>query len=223
MKILVTGKNGQLGKSIQKIVDGKNKQKFKSYDFVFIGRNELDFFNISDINYFFDNNYFDVVINCAAYTQVDQAESDEKKANLINHIAVKEIAKISKKNNMNLIHISTDFVFDGLNKRPYCENDKTLPLNVYGKTKLAGERAILSIMEFNAIILRTSWVYSRYGNNFVNTILDLCQKNGSLNIVSDQIGTPTYAGDLAEFIVTLIRTHSDKYGLYNYSNKILYL
>ena len=153
MKILVTGKNGQLGKSIQKIVDGKNKQKFKSYDFVFIGRNELDFFNISDINYFFDNNYFDVVINCAAYTQVDQAESDEKKANLINHIAVKEIAKISKKNNMNLIHISTDFVFDGLNKRPYCENDKTLPLNVYGKTKLAGERAILSIMEFNAIIL----------------------------------------------------------------------
>ena len=220
MFILVTGANGQLGKSIKNLVE-INKI---SNNFVFISRNQLDLSFLNNIKSYLEGQNFDLIINCAAYTKVDQAEHDEKQANLINHLAVKKIAEVAKKNSIKLIHISTDFVFDGLKHDAYLESDFTSPLNVYGKTKLAGENAILSTMKFNAIIIRTSWVYSEYGNNFVDTILRLIQKSGKLNIINDQIGSPTYATDLAQVILNIIK--SDKFisldkvsEIYHYSNE----
>ena len=149
---------------------------------------------------------------------------DEKEANIVNHLAVKKIAEIAQNKNIKLIHISTDFVFDGFKSQPYLEGDTADPLNIYGKTKLAGEDAVISIMQFNAIIIRTSWVYSEYGNNFVDTILKLVKNGNELNVVSDQIGTPTYASDLGLAILTILR--SEKFNrneqesqIYHYSNK----
>ena len=154
----------------------------------------------------------------------DKAEHYQEEADMINHIAVKQIAKIAKNNNIKLIHISTDFVFDGLEYKPYFESDATSPLNIYGQTKLDGEYAILSIMKSNAIIIRTSWLYSEYGNNFVATILRLSQKSSNLNIVSDQFGTPTFARDLGIAILNIIK--SEKFNvpkkaseIYHYSNE----
>jgi len=219
MSILVTGANGQLGKSIKKLV----KINKISHDFTFISRNHLDLSFLNNIDDYFSGQKFNVIINCAAYTEVDKAEHDEYQANLINHLAVKKIAEIAEINGIKLIHISTDFVFDGFKRDPYLESDTTSPLNSYGKTKLAGENAILSIMKFNAIIIRTSWVYSEYGNNFVDTILRLIQNGGKLNIISDQTGSPTYANDLAQTIYNI--TKSDKFikfekpsEIYHYSN-----
>jgi len=219
MSILVTGANGQLGKSIKKLV----KINKISHDFTFISRNHLDLSFLNNIEDYFSGQKFNVIINCAAYTEVDKAEHDENQANLINHLAVKKIAEIAEINGIKLIHISTDFVFDGFKRDPYLESDTTSPLNSYGKTKLAGENAILSIMKFNAIIIRTSWVYSEYGNNFVDTILRLIQNGGKLNIISDQTGSPTYANDLAQTILNI--TKSDKFikfekpsEIYHYSN-----
>ena len=220
MLTLVTGARGQLGRSIKCLV----KQKNISNSFVFATRDQLDLTDLNNIQDYFKNYKFDLIINCAAYTSVDSAELDKKKADKVNHLAVKKIAEIAQSNNIKLIHISTDFVFDGLKGQPYQECDIASPLSVYGKTKLAGENAILSIMHFNAIIIRTSWVYSEYGNNFVNTILRLIKKGNDLNIVSDQIGTPTYANDLALAILSIIK--SDKFNrdkqdseIYHYSNK----
>ena len=201
MKILVTGKNGQLGCSIKNIVD--NALNFLNCEFIFVGREELNFENVNSIRSYFEVNKFDIIINCAAYTSVDKAELAIKQANSINHIAVKELARIAKFSNMKLIHISTDFVFNGDKKKPYTEEDATSPINVYGETKLAGELAIMATMKFNAIIIRTSWVYSEFGSNFVKTILNLANKNTTLDIVSDQIGTPTYANDLAQSILSI--------------------
>ncbi len=220
MFILVTGANGQLGKSIKSLVV-KNKI---SHSFIFASRLELNLSYSDSIQNYFKDRKFDLIINCAAYTKVDKAEQDKEQANLINHLAVKKIAEIAESNNFKLIHISTDFVFDGLKNQPYIENDVTSPLNVYGKTKLAGENAILSIMKSNAIIIRTSWVYSEYGNNFVDTILKLLQKNSDLKIVSDQIGSPTYANDLGQTILSIIE--SEKFNdieqeskIFHYSNE----
>ena len=155
---------------------------------------------------------------------MDEAEENQKQANLINHTAVREIAKIAKSKNIKLIHISTDFVFNGFKKKPYTESDTTSPLNIYGETKLAGELAVMSIMHSNSLIIRTGWIYSEFGNNFVKTILNLAKKNGSLNIVSDQFGTPTYAYDLALSILYIVAT--DKFlennkssEIFHYSNK----
>ena len=220
MIILVTGANGQLGKSIKSLVE----QQKKSHSFVFVTREQLDLSSPSSIQNYFEANKFDLIINCAAYTAVDRAENYQEEADMINYIAVKKIAEISKSNNIKLIHISTDFVFDGLKHKPYFESDACSPLNIYGKTKLEGENAILSIMKFNAIIIRTSWVYSEYGNNFVDTIMKLSQKNNNLNIVSDQLGTPTYARDLGQAILNIIK--NEKFNeldmaseIYHYSNE----
>ena len=220
MFILVTGANGQLGKTIKNLVERDNI----SHSFTFVSREQLDLSSLNDIQNYFKTHKFDLIINCAAYTAVDRAEHYKKDANMINHLAVKQIAEIAKSNNIKLIHISTDFVFDGLKHKPYFESDTTSPLNVYGNTKLAGENAVLSIMKFNAIIIRTSWIYSEYGNNFVDTILKLIQKKSDLNIVSDQIGTPTYARDLGQVILSIIE--SDKLiapkkvsEIYHYSNE----
>ena len=202
MHILVTGANGQLGKSFYHLV---NLNKI-NHQFVFASRVQLNLLNFKNVRKYIEKNKFDIILNCAAYTSVDKAENEKTEANLINNLAVKKIAEIAKSLNIKLIHISTDFVFDGLKNFPYLETDTTSPINIYGKTKLAGENAILSIMKFNAIIIRTSWVYSEYGNNFVDTILNLINNRNELNIVSDQIGSPTYVGDLAQVILSIIKS-----------------
>jgi len=224
MRVLVTGKNGQLGRSIKKIVDEKKITNLSNYDFVFIGREELNLEHIGSIKPYFDVNEFNIIINCAAYTKVDKAEENQKKATLINHTAVRELATIAKTNNIKLIHISTDYVFNGLKEKPYTENDATSPLNIYGETKLDSELAVMSIMSSNSLIIRTGWVYSEFGNNFVKTILNLTKKNDTLDIVSDQFGTPTYAYDLALSILYIVTTdkfleNNNSSEIFHYSNK----
>ena len=227
MRILITGKNGQLGKSINKIVNtgnGKNNYQ-QDNEFIFVGRGELDLSSQSNINHYFDNNdKFDVIINCAAYTAVDKAEKEQELANQINHLAVKQLANIANEQQARLIHISTDYVFDGESDKPYTETDETNPINVYGKTKLAGEKALQAVMPTNAIIIRTSWVYSEYGNNFVKTMLRLGKERNELNVVDDQIGSPTYATDLAGAILEItknkeFREEDQATQIYHYSNK----
>mgnify|MGYP005637037509 CR=1 FL=1 len=220
MRILVTGKNGQLGKSIHKIV-ANNEQ---TDDFVFVGREELDLSNENNIARYFGGNAFDIIVNCAAYTAVDKAEEEQDLANQVNHLAVKQLAQIAKNQQAKLIHISTDYVFDGESDKPYIETDETNPINVYGRTKLAGEKAIQEFMPTDAIIIRTSWVYSEYGNNFVKTMLRLGKERGELNVVNDQIGSPTYATDLAEVILKIINNKSHQAQdqsteIYHYSNE----
>jgi dTDP-4-dehydrorhamnose reductase len=227
MRILVSGKNGQLGRSIHKLVntDTKIDNNQSSNEFIFVSREELDLSSETNISHYFDNNNkFDIIINCAAYTQVDKAEQEVELANQINHLAVKQLASIANKQQAKLIHISTDYVFDGENDKPYTEIDKTNPINVYGKTKLAGEKALQTVMRINAIIIRTSWLYSEYGNNFVSTMLRLGEDRDELNVVSDQIGSPTYATDLAGAILEIIdnKEYRDKEqptAIYHYSNE----
>jgi len=226
MRILVTGKNGQLGRSIQKTVNtdtkiGKNQNP---NDFTFVAREELDLSSESSISQYFKNNKFDIIINCAAYTQVDKAEQEDELANQINHLAVKQLASIASNQRARLIHISTDYVFDGESDKPYIETDTPNPINVYGRTKLSGEKALQALMPINAIIIRTSWVYSDYGNNFVSTMLRLGRDRDELSVVNDQMGSPTYATDLADAILEIIRhkkfrDEGQTTQIYNYSNE----
>ena len=225
MRILVTGKNGQLGKSIDKIVNANTKANNSqdSNEFIFVGRAELDLSKQDSITNYFDNNKFDIIINCAAYTAVDKAEEECELANQVNHLAVKQLAGIVAQKSK-LIHISTDYVFDGESNNPYTEIDATNPINVYGRTKLAGEKALQEIMPTNAIIIRTSWVYSEFGSNFVETMLRLGKERDELSVVSDQIGSPTYATDLAEAVLTIVnnKDYQDKSQsteIYHYSNE----
>jgi len=207
MRILVTGKNGQLGQSINKLINIDSKAKYNpnSNEFVFVSREDLDLSNKNSIdNYFNNNGKFDIIINCAAYTAVDKAEEEQELANQVNHLAVEQLARIANKQQAKLIHISTDYVFDGESDKPYIETDKTNPINVYGKTKLAGELALQVVMPTNALIIRSSWIYSEYGNNFVSTMLRLGKERDELSVVSDQIGSPTYATNLAEAILKII-------------------
>jgi len=218
-RILVIGKNGQLGRSIQKHVINN----YKKENFIFVGRHELDLCNQSMISNYFQNNLFDVIINCAAYTHVDKAEKEYKLADQINNRAVSQLAEITKNQKAKLIHISTDYVFDGLSDKPYREIDKTNPISVYGKTKLAGEKAIQKILPSNAIIIRVSWMYSEYGSNFVKTMLRIGKNQKEIKVVSDQIGSPTYASDLAQLILKIIKhknseKKNQKTQIYHYSN-----
>jgi len=219
MFVLVTGSNGQLGSSLNHLVD----QNKTDYRFVFLTREQLDLTNFQNVRSFIEKNQFDVIINCAAYTAVDKSEVEKEQANLVNHLSVENIAEIARDNCIKLIHISTDYVFDGLKLKPYTEKDNTSPKNVYGKTKLDGENAILSTMACDALIIRTSWLYSEYGNNFLDTILKLTQTKEKLNIVSDQIGSPTYANDLAVAILKIIESKkfseaSEISEVFHYSN-----
>lgn len=200
MRILVTGKDGQLGKSIYKVVS----QSKQDNEFIFVGINELDLSDEIAINTYFNSHNFDLIINCAAYTSVDRAESEINLADKINHIAVKQLAVIANNQSVKLIHISTDFIFDGKSDKPYIESDNTNPVNNYGKTKLAGESELKKIMPNNAVIIRTSWVYSEFGNNFVDTMLRLGISRDNIKVINDQIGSPTYASDLAIAIVDII-------------------
>jgi len=230
MRILVTGKNGQLGKSINKIVNtgnGKNNYQ-QDNEFIFVGREELDLSSESSISHYFDrSNKFDVIINCAAYTAVDKAEEEQELANQVNHLAVEQLANIANEQKTKLVHVSTDYIFDGESNKSYTETDETNPINVYGKTKLAGEWALKEIMPTNAMIIRTSWLYSEYGSNFVKTMLQLGKSRDEINVVSDQIGSPTYATDLAGVILEIIdnkdnKDYQDKKQpteIYHYSNE----
>lgn len=216
--VLVMGANGQLGKALSDIVVDDNGTSFQ-----FISRQELDLSDVDAIEAFFENKSIDVVVNCAAYTAVDKAELELDLANAINHLAVKKVADVCKRKEISLIHISTDYVFNGESFKPYTEIDAPDPKNVYGETKLNGELAIKKINP-NGIIIRTSWVYYKAGNNFVKTMLRLGNERNELNVVSDQIGTPTYAGDLAETIISIIN-HADfksrkiESSLYHFSNE----
>ncbi len=219
MRILITGRHGQLAKSIKSLIINTALD----IEFYFSNKKELDLNCDSSIDDFFNNNNFDIIINCAAYTSVDMAESEESLANQINHLAVRKLAEVAHKQNAKIIHISTDYVFSGNTTTPYIESDSTLPINTYGKTKLAGEKIILKLLPNNAIIIRSSWLYSEYGNNFIKTMLKLGKEKESINIVCDQIGSPTYAGDLASAIIN-IAIHEDLRGMnfatqiYHYSN-----
>ncbi len=219
MRILVTGKNGQLGRSLHKLVIEKKYDN----EFIFVGREELDLSSENNIDHYFDSNdKFDVIINCAAYTAVDKAEEDAGLANQINHLAVRQLAEIAKAQQAKLIHISTDYVFDGKKHEPYKEMDATNPINVYGETKLKGEQAIQEVMLTNAIILRTSWVYSEFGNNFVDTMLRLGKERNELSIVADRYGGPTPALAIAETLVSILykidtATINHLWGTYHYA------
>ena len=192
LNVLVTGSDGQLGSEIKALsVDFPN-------NYLFTDKNELDITDEEAIKSFVDLNDIDIIINCAAYTAVDQAEDDQINADKINHLAVKYLAQIAKGKNIKLIHVSTDYVFDGTNCKPYVESDPVNPQSVYGQTKLDGEEAMLDINPKNSIIIRTSWVYSSFGNNFVKTMLRLGKERDELGVIYDQVGTPTYARDLAK-------------------------
>ncbi len=213
MKILITGADGQLGKSIQDVAKEHPQLGFVATDY-----RELDITDPNKIDAFFKDQAFDYCVNCAAYTMVDKAESEIDRAFQINADAVDYLAIACKKYDVCFIHISTDFVFDGEKKVPYTEEDIPNPINVYGLSKLKGEQFIQDRLE-NYFIIRTSWVYSEYGNNFVKSMLRLAKDRDTINVVNDQIGSPTNAKDLANVIVRLITENSVKYGLYHYSNK----
>jgi len=200
MKILVTGKNGQLGRSIQKLISN-----YDDHEFTLAGREDLDLSSSNSISKYFEvHSQFDIIINCAAYNAVERAEEEEDLADQINHLAVKQLAEFANSQNAKLIHISTDYVFDGKNESLYLESDNPNPINVYGKTKLLGENVVLETMANNAVLIRTSWVYSEFGNNFVKTMLKLGYEKNEINVVSDQVGSPTYASDLAKAILNII-------------------
>lgn len=212
-KILVTGSNGQLGSELREISLFQDQ-----YEWVFTDWQEL---NLSDLQNLADNITAispDIIINCAAYTAVDKAEEEFELADVINHQAVAIIAKWTFTNNCKFIHVSTDYVFDGNSSIALNENAPTSPINVYGKTKLAGENACL-IENLKSIIIRTSWVYSSYGANFVKTMSRLMKEKDSLNVVNDQIGSPTYAADLAHAILDILKHSNWQAGIYNYSNE----
>ena len=213
--ILVTGSTGQLGQSLKAIIDN-----YPQFHFVFANRSQLDLNQSDSITRYFEQHQFDVIINCAAHTAVDKAESEPELANQINHLAVKQLAECAKQHNAKLIHISTDYVFDGKSYRPYREDDTVTPQGVYGQTKLDGELSVQKILKNNAVIIRTSWVYSEYGNNFVKTMLKLGEERESLNVIFDQVGTPTYAKDLAIAIMEI--TGSTEFNKNDFDTQIMH-
>ena len=211
-KILVTGANGQLGQCLQKI-----SSQFEEFEFIFTDSETLDITNKEEVNDFFWQNAPDFCINAAAYTAVDLAETDIEKAFLVNADGTENLAEACAENNAQFIHVSTDYVFDGENNLAYTEEDFTNPLGVYGASKLAGDELALEVNPYS-VILRTSWVYSEFGKNFVKTMLNLFATKEELNIVADQFGQPTNANDLAEAIMKIIKSEKITPGIFNFSN-----
>lgn len=215
MNILVTGCNGQLGKEFQKL-----SNIYPEHNWIFTDINELNICDKHSVNNFFQNNKIDTCINCAAYTAVDKAEEEKDLARAINATAVSNIANACKTSNTLLVHVSTDYVFDGTSERPYLEDDTVSPNSVYGKTKAEGEQNIIST-GCSYIIVRTSWLYSSFGSNFVKTMLRLGSEREFVNVVDDQNGNPTWAYDLANAILLLIHRFENKEvrEIFNYSNE----
>ena len=217
MVVLVTGANGQLGQSIQFIAN-----QYPNIHFIYTDYQELDITNFESCHTVFAKYKPQFCINTAAYTAVDKAESEAEKAHLINAIGPENLAKVCKEYNTILLHISTDFIFDGTSTQPYLETDIPNPKSIYGQTKLVGELAVQKNWEKHFII-RTSWVYSQFANNFMKTMLRLASERDSLSVVHDQIGTPTYAVDLAEILMNIIQSSitnkPSPFGIYNFSNE----
>lgn len=211
-KILVTGANGQLGSEIKELAS-----HYPNFDFVFTDIDDFPLDKTQEIIANFNRIQPDIVINCAAYTAVDKAEQDQEVADAINHHAIATLATLCHDSRAKLVHVSTDYVFDGTSAIAYTETDTPNPKSVYGVTKLAGERACLKNCP-ESIILRTAWVYSEFGNNFVKTMLRLMTERDTLSVVNDQIGSPTYAADLAQVILTILDSSKWEPGIYHYSN-----
>ena len=214
--ILLTGSNGQLGFEINKLSRNYEKEN----KFFFTDKNSLNIVDFDKINKYIVENKINVIVNCAAYTNVNKAESDKAQADLINNKAVENLALTAKLNNAQLIHISTDYVYDGMSNKPYVESDRVSANSVYGKTKLNGENSLINVSPLDSIIIRTSWLYSSHGNNFVKSMLKLGKEKKELSVIFDQIGTPTYAKDLAKVILDIIpKIKNEKIEIYNYSNE----
>ena len=214
--VLITGSKGQLGSEIERI-----SPEFEDMSFLFTDLEELDITQPGDVGRFLDENPVRFLVNCAGYTAVDQAEDEEDNAHLINAQATETLARISAERGMQMIHLSTDYVFDGRKNHPYTETDPVNPQTVYGRSKLQGEVAVKS--SGSGIIIRTSWLYSVFGRNFVKTILRLSAEKEELKVVFDQTGSPTYANDLARVILEMIRAERDRdnsprFDIYHYSN-----
>ncbi len=211
--ILVTGANGQLGNEMRNLssTDPANR-------YIFTDVQELDITDPARVQAFLSENAVDFVVNCAAYTAVDKAESEIELCRKINAFAVENLAKASAAIGAKMIHVSTDYVYSGTHYMPYVESDAVAPTSVYGVTKLEGEQLLLAANPAS-VILRTSWLYSPYGNNFVKTMLRLGREREKLSVVFDQVGTPTYAADLAAAIVTILNAPEFVPGIYNFSNE----
>ncbi|MBE0424837.1 MAG: dTDP-4-dehydrorhamnose reductase [Lutibacter sp.] len=215
MNILITGSKGQLGLELENL-----GHQFPNLKLFCTDKFSLDILNFEEAEQYVFKNKIDAIVNCAAYTDVNKAENEFEMADEVNHIAVRNLGLIAKKHQIKLIHISTDYVFDGNSEIPYKETDATNPQNAYGISKLNGEKALLEIDPKNSIIIRTSWLYSAFGNNFVKTMLKLGKEKESISVVADQIGSPTHARDLAMAILQIIpKISSDGLQVYHYANK----
>jgi dTDP-4-dehydrorhamnose reductase len=212
-KILVTGANGQLGSEIRELA-----ANYPDFNFIFTDIADFPLDKTEEIIANFKRIQPDIVINCAAYTAVDKAEEDQVTADAINHLAIATLASLCQSSGSKLVHVSTDYVFDGTSAIAYKEDDQPNPRSVYGVTKLAGEIACSTNCP-ESIIIRTAWVYSEFGNNFVKTMLRLMTERDTLSVVNDQIGSPTYAGDLAQVILTILDSQKWEPGIYHYSNE----
>jgi len=211
--ILVTGCNGQLGSEMQVAAN-----RFPSFQYIYTDVAELDICDKNTLDSFVKENAVNIIVNCAAYTAVDKAEDDIELCYKINRDAVKNIGEVASENNLKVVHVSTDYVFDGTNYLPYTEDLPVCPATVYGKSKLEGEQALMESCG-QAVILRTAWLYSSFGNNFVKTMIKLGTERESLNVIFDQIGTPTYAADLADTILCLLSNETFVPGIYHYSDE----
>jgi dTDP-4-dehydrorhamnose reductase len=212
IKIMVTGAGGQLGRELQQF-----SQAYPQFEFIFLSKRDLPIDQEAVLNNFFESVRPDFCINCAAYTAVDKAEKEKHLAFLVNGESVGWLASACAKVQAKLIHISTDYVFDGSSAKPLKEEDKTSPINVYGASKLLGEE-LATLNNPETLIIRTAWVYSEFGSNFVKTMIKLMSERDSVNVVDDQIGSPTYAADLAEVIMQIMDSREFRPGIYHYSN-----
>lgn len=213
MKILITGANGQLGTELHEILE----REFPGQT-LYTDVQELDLTNAKAVDSYVANNEITHIVNCAAYTAVDRAEEEKMLCAAVNTDAVKNLAMAADANGAKIIHISTDYVFDGTNHRPYRESDKVNPISQYGTTKRKGETLLLALAP-QAIIIRTAWLYSAHGKNFVKTMLRLAETQPEIKVVCDQIGTPTFARDLARAVVKVLQSHQWVPGIYHFTDE----
>ena len=211
--ILITGSNGQLGNEMQ-----QTSLRYNTFNYLFTDVAELDICDKAALEAYVLENKVNIIVNCAAYTAVDKAEDDQELCYKINRDAVKNIGEVAAKHHVKVVHVSTDYVFDGTNYIPYTEEMLVCPASVYGKSKLEGENALMQVCE-QAVIIRTSWLYSSFGGNFVKTMIKLGTERDTLNVIFDQVGTPTYAADLANTIFQVVSSEKFVPGIYHFSNE----